>query len=359
MPPAPQQTAPSASDIVRLHNGAEYRGTIAERVPDSHVVILTMVGDTRRFEWAEVAYAGPLQAPIASPDAPAPSPRAPSAQSADTPASSATGTAPPLADSVSVDLRGFPAGVTWMAQHQQSGEGARALCMPPCKAELPKGPYRFGLKVPGRKTAWSPSTFALEEPDIFEGSYDSRRGSRIAGGIVLGGSLATAIALIAVGAQSKQTCTASTSSAYSGASDVCESSVSTPIIASGLVLGLVGGVIGVVLMSKKDRSNVSAARSKRIPTSARRADQPARKASEKYNDQPIELPPKFQTRAWQCLPADTSSLAIPAETDASGTLVFVAPPAYLKPEERRCLREALRGIRTNSPKADGTIHLSR
>ncbi len=362
--PAPPQTAPAANDIVRLNNGAEYRGTLAERVPDSHVVILTVVGDTRRFEWAEVAYAGPVQASIASPAAPAPSALAPSPQSADPSAASEAAAAPSQSDTVSVDLRGFPAGVTWMAQRQQSGERALALCMPPCKAELPKGPYRLGLQIPGRKTAWSPSTFALEEPDIFEGTYDSRRGSRIAGGVVLGGSLATAIALIAVGAQSNQTCTASASSVSSDWGDACESSVSTPFIASGVVLGLVGVVVGALLLSKKDRATISAARSKHVTSGGPQVApleplEPSEPSSVPTETPNIALDPRTKARAWQCLPRTVAQVELVVKTDTTGKLVFVAPDPSIDRDAWRCLRDVLVGTETEVHRSTVTLELSR
>lgn len=68
IPPFATAAPAPANDLVRLVNGDVYRGTIAESVRDSHVIIVTAAGDKRRFEWAEVAFAGAAgQAPPSRP----------------------------------------------------------------------------------------------------------------------------------------------------------------------------------------------------------------------------------------------------------------------------------------------------
>jgi hypothetical protein len=179
--------------------------------------------------------------------------------------------------------------------------------------------------------------------------------------VVLGGSIATAIALIAVGAQSTQTCTASTSSASSDLSDVCESSVSTPFIVSGVVLGLVGGVVGGLLLARKDRANVSAARSKPMPQSGSTLAQRGPTEAAVASDEPasIELTPETNARAWRCVSSPISKLEVVVKTDESGRLVFMAPDPSIDRDVWRCLRDALVGTDTKAYGRTVTLQLSR
>ena len=57
-------SAQETSDTVVLYDGTLVRGTILEVSPQSHVIIRTASGETRRFDAAQVRYAGPSdQAP--------------------------------------------------------------------------------------------------------------------------------------------------------------------------------------------------------------------------------------------------------------------------------------------------------
>lgn len=57
----PALTHAQADDIVELRGGSFVRGTIVERIEGSHVVVQTPNGELRRFELAQVTYAGPVE----------------------------------------------------------------------------------------------------------------------------------------------------------------------------------------------------------------------------------------------------------------------------------------------------------
>lgn len=71
-------------DVVRLKNGGMVRGIIDARVPDEYVVITLPGGDSKRFDWSEIEYAGPERETgpaIAPADSVSQSPKAISKQS--------------------------------------------------------------------------------------------------------------------------------------------------------------------------------------------------------------------------------------------------------------------------------------
>jgi hypothetical protein len=84
--PARNSGVPSSAttlrgDVVRLRTGATVRGVIDEKFPGEYVTITTPSGIARRFEWKDVAYAGPTPAEVnitpsdVNPDSPTAGPR--------------------------------------------------------------------------------------------------------------------------------------------------------------------------------------------------------------------------------------------------------------------------------------------
>lgn len=87
-------------DVVRLRDGGLFRGTISQYEPGRHVVIVLPNGEERRFEAAQIEFAGPA-AEMPAPSAPAPTPappaQAPAPPAQGPPAPLVVQIAPPLA----------------------------------------------------------------------------------------------------------------------------------------------------------------------------------------------------------------------------------------------------------------------
>ena len=189
-----QRSQPVSQDAVRLNSGGLYRGTIAEMVPGQHVVILLVTGDSRRFEMADVAYAGPAnrdpagQASEEANSRQAPAQRAdsegsPSAQSQPV----ATVHAEPVrlqfvANVPEVTFHLFTGSATAMAAGARiEARGYNALCTAPCEASLPHGTHTLALSMPRHATREPRSPVTITGPSVVQGTFLSRRKWRIGG----------------------------------------------------------------------------------------------------------------------------------------------------------------------------------
>jgi hypothetical protein len=224
-PPASRAAAPP--DVVRLKAGGFVRGTLLEAVPGEPVVILLSNGTRRRFEAADVAYAGPDGALSRSPapaDATPPSPRGAPADAPPPRGAPAEPGPRPFATVRTGEARlrlvATRPGVTF---HVQSGEsrvngfafgwlgghggwgGAfegrvsnfARLCTAPCEASLPVGAYRFGLSSGGGKVVEANAT-AVGDGARLVGDYESRAGARAAGAVVAAVGLLAGVTLLSV-----------------------------------------------------------------------------------------------------------------------------------------------------------------
>jgi hypothetical protein len=186
---APAATPPAATplatprrvvDEVRTNEGGLVRGVIVELVPDHHVVIQTSGGSVRRFEWAQVSYAGPIIAP----DAPT-APVAPPAASA-----------PPVALGADADglvsVQFASPGVRPVQIHVDPRYRARAwlgswirpaspICRAPCQFRIAPGFHRLGVAPLGGAPTWSSELVEIRSPVRLTSVLRSRRAGRLLG----------------------------------------------------------------------------------------------------------------------------------------------------------------------------------
>lgn len=76
-PPAASTGATARPDVVKLKNGGLVRGTIDANIPGQYVVIMMPSGESQRFNWSEVDYAGPATQPASASPATTPAPTSP------------------------------------------------------------------------------------------------------------------------------------------------------------------------------------------------------------------------------------------------------------------------------------------
>jgi hypothetical protein len=201
--PAPSSTA-TAPDIVRLKSGGMVRGAISESIPGSHVLIVTLTGDHRRFDMSEVEYAGPAQqaAAPASADPSSAEPPKPKRPTPDAPP--AARVKPRIvvhAGEARVKLRATEPLTFYLmdsATHAVSRASTAmrytALCTSPCEVSIPAGTHKMALSR-DRKLVETDALSIPEGNATIEGTYKDQSDTR-AGGIlltVLGGIAATIV----------------------------------------------------------------------------------------------------------------------------------------------------------------------
>jgi hypothetical protein len=144
-PPPATAPAVSISDVVKLKNGAIFRGTILELVPNDHVDLKTASGETKRFPMSDVAYAGVSDTP-----SPPPPPRA------------AEATRPLVTVSATEVPVHFVGDSSDIAFHLRTGDATATngrayivassytkICEAPCDAKIASGKYRFAVSQGG------------------------------------------------------------------------------------------------------------------------------------------------------------------------------------------------------------------
>jgi hypothetical protein len=238
-PPA-QAARPATPDTVRLRNGGLVRGTIVELEPGVHVTVLLPNGELRRIPAAEVlepsddASRGPSAPP---PDAGVRADR----ESAPEERVGARAGDPPLREGAArVRLRAERSeGLTFYGA--LGDEPLRALCETPCSPTLPVGNYRLALARPGSPQVAVPGRYGLEDGDVLEGRYHARGGTRAAGWVVLGVSLAAGlgVALAPLFADART-----------------RDGLWLPAIVGGVVLGGLGALVGALLTGAEDEARV-------------------------------------------------------------------------------------------------------
>jgi hypothetical protein len=186
-PPAPA----SAPDVVLLQNGDLFRGTIAEKV-STHTTIVLLTGETRRFEAAQIRYAGPAEQLPKSEPAPAPAP-APAPEPAPAPVAQSPD------DTQKVQSLYFTAnrpGAVLFTQDQDS-LGFRELCEAPCQRNLPEGPYTLAAKADNGSFIGQ-QQLMLNYPANVDLHYRSRAGLRGVGRTLAIGSAVAAVVVFAI-----------------------------------------------------------------------------------------------------------------------------------------------------------------
>lgn len=338
-----QDGAPStpAVDVVRLASGAEYKGQIAERVPESHVVIVTLTGEVKRFEWTEVAFAGPAAAVVAS--APTPDAVVPEAVTS-VPAAGPTDQAVP-AGGVLLQLQANREGILWLA-HRQADPHSRTLCMGPCQAKLEPGVYRLGLSTGSRDAVWHEGAFDIKQDSAWSGTYKSRRGSRIGGGVILGGGVLAAIPLIIAGANQQKAC-GSVMELSQSCEDTGVNGVGKGMMAAGLILGVAAAVTGIALMSRKDQATIRPNDGAGVAVGG--PSKPASAAGAEY-----------ESTVWSCVDdTDVKSVRLVVEVNASGDIARVAEVEDVSWSVRTCIRNNVLGQHIGGVRGSRAVTLRR
>jgi hypothetical protein len=252
-------------DIVRLKNGGMVRGTIIELVPNDHVSIQLPNGEERKFAMTEVDYAGPQEtkpAPPGAGDAPgtaAPPPGVPPGTPPALPGQPQPGgasgaTDPRVLARVETTLSpvrfvGKTPGLTFAVRTGTavagyiSAEGFQQVCTAPCTAQLANGSHKFAISRPDGKEAVSEMPVTIQGPSTVHGEYRSRSGLRTGGVllVVLGGGLITAAPFIACDSGSAASCRR----------------LDMGKLAALTVLGGLGVVVGVVMITKHDKAVIT------------------------------------------------------------------------------------------------------
>ncbi len=197
------------------------RGTIVEVVPNDHVTITLVNGQTRTMPMSEVRYAGPASrmppsavappaSPAAAPPAPAPTPAAVPAPS---PAPSNDAFVHPLvtvnAPRAHLHVTSDQDDVTFMVKTAEAtagisgtfasvhAEGYDRICTAPCDATLPTGTYTLGLAQGNDSATRVDDPVHIYGDSVLHGHIESRTALRV-GGILLCAAAIVAGSIIAL-----------------------------------------------------------------------------------------------------------------------------------------------------------------
>jgi hypothetical protein len=269
MPPPPPPASPP--DLVRLKDGAMYRGTIGELVPEGQVTMVLVTGETRRFEMKDVAYAGPAtDDPGSAPDrAPAKSvPREPETKRAERRPAGAplvtvqgkpvdlriTADTPHLTLHVSsgmgrshgtvVGVSAYPRNDWFVGNMSAVGQRFDRICTAPCEATLPAGTYTLAAAVPDEELVIVDDPVVLRESGLLRASYESNAGIRTTGWVVGGSSLVAGIALSLVGYYVRST--------PDDCEGFCEEESNTAMMLTGIGIAFAGVIAGTIMVAIPD-----------------------------------------------------------------------------------------------------------
>jgi hypothetical protein len=187
------ESSNEGSDMVRTSDGTVIRGTILERVTDSHVLIESAGGDRFEFDWAEVTYAGPAAADTTS--------SAESTTTSETPPDSAEPvafTAARADEPLRIEAYQNVA-VTTDGETRTRRQWSEP-CATPCSIPM-ADPRATTLRASRADGSSGTTAFTIEEyvsGDVAV-AYNSRRGARIALGASGGALMVTGLALVIKG----------------------------------------------------------------------------------------------------------------------------------------------------------------
>jgi hypothetical protein len=234
-------------DVIRLKDGAVYRGTILEYLPGDYLVMQTASGETKRFALADVVSmsAGTTTGSVDL--------------SAAQPLATVRAQATPLhfvAPSPGTDLfirtsESTVGGIAWgQAPSVYSGTVRmyEHICAAPCDATLPAGQHRLALAYRGGDPVEADGAVTLSGPATVTGTYLDRRGVRTAGWVVLGATLgAGALTLIASATvTTKESCPPEVSPCSA------QSAPNVAVLTAGIAVMAVGTLVGMILVSQGD-----------------------------------------------------------------------------------------------------------
>jgi hypothetical protein len=242
-------SVPAARDLVKLHDGSLYRGTIIEFVPHDHVTLQLVTGAVRRFAMANVEYEGDAaNQPRVSAVPPAPPlPPTPPAP------------APEDAAGVPVRVVANDADVSLLVERSLATVGSLTakgygdICIAPCAAALPAGTYRMALSSHGGRAVEVQDAVHIDAPATLKAQYESHRDARTLGIVVTAVGGVAGIALIVGGMLNKNDCP----TAFSG-QPACTSTPSPDIglISGGFATMAVSGLIGLAFILQHDHATV-------------------------------------------------------------------------------------------------------
>lgn len=209
------QSDPRADTVITI-DGESVTGVLTERVVDDHATLALESGEARRFEWADIVYAGPT---IYAPRIPEPAPPPP----------------PPPDPHLRFDLRS--AGDPILFFSIRGAEMPEPLCVTPCSTLLLPGVHQLALSTErGRPARASPIT--LDRPGVLVGRYEDRGTLRDTGWTILGaGSGAGVILSIAPAA-------------------IADTSVQALLLVSGAITLTLAIVVGILLGELGDVSEI-------------------------------------------------------------------------------------------------------
>lgn len=264
--PAPSAAAPQAAppDLVELKDGGMYRGTISEKVPGDHVVIVTVTGATKTFAMKDVKYAGPAaQRPDAQPVAP---PGAPPAKPE--PKSAGAESTKPIitlhAGEARLLIKGDQPGLT---VYRKSGtavavgpggsaiaSGYNVICTAPCDASLPAGTQTLAVSRQDGSPVEAGAIKVPEGESRLTAHYKKKTGLRVAGWVVLGGGVAAGTVVMALGlTNTTHDCS---SQWLTGECTVTLTSDTGEIVAGGILMAAGIGV-GLALALQHDKASIT------------------------------------------------------------------------------------------------------
>jgi hypothetical protein len=277
------QTPPSSAartvppDIIRLKNGGFVRGTIGELIPSESVSIVTTTGETKRYAMVDVGYAGPERdAPAIQGTETATTPSPSVVEPPKQPTVSATAR-PVTATSkeVTVTFSSTPDGATFYRKANATTTligpntfermNQSVICTAPCASKLPIGTHALSMSYRDSPPLAGESVRISENGANVHGTYISRANTRLAGLITLATGFVTGAAVSYIGfSRTRKEC-----STDFGCSE--EPHPNFVLVAGGVGLAGLSGVIGIALVSRRDYVAFSAPESPSNGSSAAEA----------------------------------------------------------------------------------------
>ncbi|MDD9939302.1 MAG: hypothetical protein OXT09_37295 [Myxococcales bacterium] len=204
------------ADLVTTIDGGMYRGTIITKEPGQYVDLMLPNGETRRFEMAQVQYAGPADQqpaePRAEPAQPADGAVADVLEPVGESAIERTATADTrkpivtvVSDEAQLELRSADEPITFYRRAARalsshgSAEGFDEICTSPCTVRMPSGTHTLALSLVGGAPVVAPPVQLSPGNQLLTGKVIDNSGKRGFGttALVVGllGGLAMAVAV--------------------------------------------------------------------------------------------------------------------------------------------------------------------
>lgn len=186
---------------VVLREGKVYRGTIAEAVPNEHVVLVTLSGKILRFPMNEVSYYGPVRKPAATTTAVAFTPDRQDPEHV----VSQLGKKNRLRLESPEENVDFHMLAATAKGSFDSGYGSgtakvrsyKHICTAPCEIELPTGKYKLALSKGDGLPIETKEPVDISRPSVLTGKLISRQDIRTMGWVLMGVGSALGLGMMA------------------------------------------------------------------------------------------------------------------------------------------------------------------